>query len=227
MVTGASRGIGLEFVRQCIDKGSNTVIATCRSPSTATELKKLDVCAITQLDVADEASIEQCAKSIRQITPHVDVLINNAGIYGERIKFGTATQENMTEAFITNAVGPLLVVQALYKVGVLGSPSGRPSLVANITSKMGSIDDNTSGGTYGYRTSKSSLNIINKSLSIDLAPQHIRSVLLHPGYVRTDMVNGQGLIDVNESVEGMLSVLENDRELNGEWYAFNGKNIPW
>jgi NAD(P)-dependent dehydrogenase (short-subunit alcohol dehydrogenase family) len=98
-----------------------------------------------------------------------------------------------------------------------------------VTSKVGSVDDNKSGGGYAYRSSKSALNIITKSMSIDLAPENIVATLLHPGYVRTDMTSGNGLITMEQSVSGMLSVLENhsDEELQGSWRDYKNEEIPW
>lgn len=232
VVTGASRGIGLEFVKQCLDK-NNTVIAACREPKSAAKLQCLqnkEGLSVTQLDVTSPHSISAWTQQILQLTPHVDLLINNAGIYGERISFKDATLDAMLQPFITNAVGPLLVTQALFKAGLLGGPSSAKashSTIANITSKMGSVDDNGSGGSYGYRASKAALNIINKSMSVDLGEDNCTSVLLHPGWVRTDIVNNNGLIDTNESVSGMLAVLESGRPLNGKWYDFAGKEISW
>ena len=133
----------------------------------------------------------------------------------------------MMDVFNTNAVGPLMLTQALYAENLLGGKSG--TLLAHITSKMGSVDDNGSGGSYAYRASKSALNIISKSLSIDLEGDNINSTLLHPGWVITDMVDMRGLITTTQSVEGMLGVLEakSSAELRGAWHAFDGKVIPW
>lgn len=156
------------------------------------------------------------------------MLVNNAGIYGPRIKnIDDITSEDMISIFKTNTIGPALIVQQLRRHGLLGGAS-TPSLVANITSKVGSIDDNRSGGGYYYRSSKIALNMINKSMSIDLASENIASTLLHPGWVKTDMTNGNGLIDVETSVSGMLKVMEMDvDQLNGAWHAYDGKVVPW
>ncbi|GBF89706.1 short-chain dehydrogenase [Raphidocelis subcapitata] len=236
-VTGcSSSGIGLEFLKQLLKpERKNTCVAAARRVSP--ELQRLADAnpgrlLITNLDVADEASGTK-----------VDVVINNAGIYGPsrqdldtvdaalmlqagaglgllgreadafRLAFGHATRHHV---FTTNALGPLLVVQQLRKHGLLKRPA-----------TMGSVDDNTSGACLAYRASKSALNIISKSLSIDLAGEGVTTVLLHPGYVRTPMTGGAGLIDVDMSVGGMLSVLESGRQLQGRWYAWDGKEIPW
>lgn len=235
VVTGASQGIGLEFARQLLAK-SNTVIAAVRDPSAAglAALAKESGSSlhVTVCDVSSPASISAWAKglaessSIFKSRPHIDCVINCAGVYGRKVDLASVTAEDMQAVFQVNAVGPLLVVQQLLAQNLLGGFGGK-SLVANITSKVGSVDDNRGGGGYAYRASKSALNIINKSMSIDLAGDGITAVLLHPGYVRTRMTGGQGLIDVEESVAGMLAVLEGDAPLNGNWYAFDGKVVPW
>lgn len=226
VVTGASRGIGKEFCKQLASKG-NRVIAACRTPE---DVKDLDTIAeLTALDVSvvdsvDPKSISNWAKTIAGMCDHVDVLINNAGIYGKRASFEEMDAETMMDVYRINCIGPLMVSQHLFKHQLLGGKT--PSIIANVTSKVGSVDDNGSGGSYAYRASKSALNNVNKSMSIDLAGQNIMSTLLHPGWVRTDMTNNNGLIDVDESVRGMINVLET-KELQGTWHAFDGKVIPW
>lgn len=152
-------------------------------------------------------------------------LLSRAGV-GEWTGLASTTSEEMMRLFQTNTVGPLLVTQALHKIGLLGKPGGK-STVALMTSKMGSVEDNSSGGCYSYRASKAALNIVGKSLAIDLQLDEITTVLLHPGFVRTDMTGQQGLIDASQCVAGLLGVLESGKELNGHWYDFQGKEIPW
>jgi NAD(P)-dependent dehydrogenase (short-subunit alcohol dehydrogenase family) len=224
VVTGASRGIGKEFCMQLASKG-NRVIAACRTPENIKDddLKSLG-CEITSLDVSNMESISSWARGLADLTDHVNLLINNAGVYGKRVSFNDMDAQTMMDVFQVNCVGPLMVTQALYKNRLLGGKKG--TIIANVTSKMGSVDDNGSGGSYAYRASKSALNNVNKSLSIDLADDNIVSTLLHPGWVRTDMVNFSGLIDTDESVRGMINVLET-KNLQGTWHAFDGKVIPW
>ncbi|GAB4820966.1 hypothetical protein N2152v2_008012 [Parachlorella kessleri] len=215
-----------QLTKQLLRKG-NAVIATTRSLSRAEELQQLASqsegrLTITELDVASSTSIEAWAASLKPAVSHLDLVINNAGIV-RRAGLADVTAADMLDCFVTNTIGPLLVTQQLHKQGLLRAES----MVAQITSKVGSIDDNGRGGSYAYRASKAALNIVNKSLSIDLKADNVTCVLLHPGYVRTDMTGGQGLIDVDESVSGLISVLESDRPLNGKWYAFDGKEIPW
>lgn len=224
LVTGGNRGIGLEFVRQLIAK-KNTVIATARNPVDAIELKALQPAAVLQLDVSDVASIQQFAADVKGSASHIDLLINNAGVYGPRSTFKTVTADDMLHCFKTNTIGPLLVVQQLHLQCLLGGAA--PSTVANVTSKVGSVDDNQSGGGYAYRASKAALNIVNKSLSIDLSGEGVTCVLLHPGWVKTDMTGMTGLIDTHTCVAGLLGVLESDKPLQGHWYDYAGKEIPW
>ncbi|KAI3436581.1 hypothetical protein D9Q98_005997 [Chlorella vulgaris] len=231
LVTGANRGIGLEFVRQLLDKG-NTVIATARQPAAADALQKLASTSdgrllLTQLDVSDPSSISQWAADVKSKVQHLDLVVNNAGIMTGLQGVKDVKAEDMLENFQVNAIGPLLVTQQLHKQGLLGSRSGGDTLVANMTSKMGSVDDNGSGGAYAYRASKAALNIVNKSMSIDLAGEGVSCVLMHPGYVITEMTGGNGLIDTNTCVKGLLGVLEGDKELNGRWYDYSGKVVPW
>jgi NAD(P)-dependent dehydrogenase (short-subunit alcohol dehydrogenase family) len=150
---------------------------------------------------------------------------------GPRVDLGAVAQSDMLETFRVNAAGPILVAQALRKTGALGG--ARPSLVANLSSKVGSVGDNSSGGRYGYRASKAALNVMTKSLAVDLAAKNVVATLLHPGYVRTDMTAGAGLIDAATSVAGMLAVLARgdaqgfDETLRGAWHDYKGDVVPW
>ena len=248
VVTGANRGIGLEFVRQLLAKSKgNTVVAACREPEGADELIDLQLevgperLSVTSLDVSDENSIGYWASSLHSTPPVagndgvVDVVINNAGTTGtngyDAWELEDITAEEMIHVFKINTVGPLLVVQKLLKNGLIGknaSDGGRGALVGNVTSKVGSVDDNGSGKGYAYRASKSALNIVNKSMSIDLESRGVMCELLHPGWVRTRMTEGRGLIDVDESAGGLIKAMEGAYgEVNGRWYDYKGDEIPW
>eukprot|EP00878_Enallax_costatus_P043903 GHUV01052007.1.p1 GENE.GHUV01052007.1~~GHUV01052007.1.p1 ORF type:complete len:177 (+),score=24.99 GHUV01052007.1:451-981(+) len=158
----------------------------------------------------------------------LQVLINNAGVYGRRATLSEFAPEDFTNVFQTNTIGPFLVVQQLLHQELLGPPG---SLIVNITSIMSSHGDQTvssvTPGGYAYRASKAALNIINKALCLDLKDRQIECVLIHPGYVKTDMTGGAGWVDVEESTSGMLNVLEDGRPLNDRFYAYNGQEIPW
>ena len=230
VITGANRGIGLEMAKQLIAKG-NHVDAACRSASD--ELRALEASSegrltISTLDVSDPASIDAWASGLkaRGVT-RVDVCVNNAGVIGSNgyaWDLESTTQEEMIYVFKVNTCGPLLVTKALLREGLLGEGS----LVGNVTSKAGSIDDNGSGGGYSYRASKTALNQVNKSLSIDLRDRGVHFALLHPGYVRTGMTDGKGIIDAPESAAGLIALLEGahgDCETN--WFDYKGDAIKW
>ena len=223
LITGANRGLGLEFVRQyAID--NYEVIACSRKINKKDDLHKLQVkfknISIYKLDVANFSSIDQFAKSLKS---PIDILINNAGVYPdssidhidydtwlEAFKINTLAAFKMTKAFL-----PHLKKSHLKKV-------------ASLTSKMGSIDDNSGGSEYLYRSSKTALNMVMKSLSIDLKPYDLALITLHPGWVRTDMGGPNGLIDADESVTGMKRQIDKlSMKTSGQFIAYDGKKIPW
>ena len=250
VVTGANRGIGLEFCKQILAKSDgNSVVASCRDPSAATDLTALQKemgasrLAIVALDVADEKSIAKWAESLASLEPvkahggSISVVINNAGTTGtdgySKWELQDMTAEEMMHVYRINTIGPMLVTQQLVKRGLVGSVAGSPSegpvsLVGNVTSKVGSVDDNGSGKGYAYRASKAALNIVNKSMSIDLADRGVWCQLLHPGWVRTRMTEGRGLIDADESAAGLIKAMEGEYgPINGCWYDYKGDEIPW
>ena len=250
VVTGANRGIGLEFCKQILAKSDgNSVVASCRDPSAATDLTALQKemgasrLAIVALDVADEKSIAKWAESLAALEPvkahggSISVVINNAGTTGtdgySKWELQDMTADEMMHVYRINTVGPMLVTQQLVKRGLVGSVAGSPSedpvsLVGNVTSKVGSVDDNGSGKGYAYRASKAALNIVNKSMSIDLADRGVWCQLLHPGWVRTRMTEGRGLIDADESAAGLIKAMEGEYgPINGCWYDYKGDEIPW
>ncbi len=227
LVTGANRGIGLEFVKQYAHAGS-MVYATCRNPDRATELQ--DVVARAegrvrslQLDVADGQSISALQKELRD-TP-VDLLINNAGIYGPRGgQLGELDEDAWLEVFRVNAIAPLQVTAAL----LANLDAGRGKKVIAISSRMGSIADNTSGGAYLYRSSKAALNAALRSAAIDLRERGICVAILHPGWVATDMGGPQAMIDPERSVTGMRSVIDGlSMQQSGDFFSYDGSSIGW
>ncbi|KAK3284303.1 hypothetical protein CYMTET_8040 [Cymbomonas tetramitiformis] len=232
VVTGANRGIGLEFCKQLLEK-ENKVVAACRNktPELLEMVSKYpDQMFITELDVSSSESIGAWAENLATEVDHVDVCINNAGTTGldgyNRWTLESVSAEDLLHTFKINTVGPTLVVQQLLQQGLIGR-NGK-SVIGNVTSKVGSVDDNGSGGGYAYRASKSALNNINKSMSIDLNDRGITCVLLHPGWVRTAMTQGRGLIDTDQCVEGLIQVMEGEAgPLNGCWYDYKFEAIPW
>jgi NAD(P)-dependent dehydrogenase (short-subunit alcohol dehydrogenase family) len=219
LVTGSNRGIGLEFCKQLKQRGFD-VIATCRKASS--ELKALDVEVIENVEVSDPASLNALVDKLagRQI----DWLINNAGIAGglglSDINVGAV--ESFKRQYEVNSLGPLLTTQ------ILSGNLANGSKVGLVTSRMGSIADNDSGGSYAYRMSKAALNAAGKSLSIDLKPQGIAVGILHPGWVRTDMTGHGGLIDTDESVDGLLKRMDElSLDNTGTFWHTNGEVLPW
>ena len=216
LITGANRGIGLALCKEYLSKGAK-VIAVCRQASQ--ELEQLDVEIIQSVDVSTEAGISNLSSNLND--RHIDILINNAGILRSQ-SFNNLDFEQMLEQFQVNTLGPIRVVDALRNNISSGSK------IAMITSRMGSIDDNTSGGSYGYRMSKCALNAAGKSLSIDLKQKGIAVALLHPGYVQTEMVNFGGDIAAEVSASRLVQRIE---ELNldntGSFWHSNGELLPW
>jgi NAD(P)-dependent dehydrogenase (short-subunit alcohol dehydrogenase family) len=227
-ITGANRGIGLEFAKQYLDAGWR-VFACCRNPDKADVLKQLalrhtDLLSMHLLDVADFDQIERLAMELAN--QEIDLLLNNAGIYPDTVDsgFGAIDYEAWMHAFRVNSMAPLKIAETFTRQ-VARSQQKR---IVSITSKMGSIADNTSGGAYLYRSSKTALNMAVKSLSVDLASRGIITAVLHPGWVQTDMGGSHALITVQESVAGMRRVIEQlTPARSGKFYDYQGKEIPW
>ncbi len=251
LIIGATRGIGLEFVNQCLEKGAK-VIGTHRGTDVPEGLEKLqknhpESMFCLTMDVADEGSIQNAVVEYKALVEkHPDIIkeskglthiIHSAGVYlpgtsfdgsarGPRQAAPAVTKETMMKTFEINTIAPLLVAQNFVPLLSKRSEKLLPVL-SFLTSKVGSIDDNGSGGAYAYRSSKSALNNIAKSLSIDLAGE-ASVTLLHPGYVRTDMTSGNGLIDVDESVSGMLKAVEaTDATVGFRFVDYKACLIPW
>lgn len=220
LITGANRGIGLEFTRRYLEQGHEVWGCYRREPG---GLAELDGDRLHRLcwDVREPAPQDGGA-----LPERVDLLINNAGIYGPSKGDGqsleSVTPEAMREVFDVDCVGPLRVVQHLLP-GL-----GDRAVIANVSSKMGSSGDNTSGGCYAYRAAKAALVIVSKSMAVDLEPRGVRVITLHPGWVRTDMTDHSGLIDPEESVAGMMRVIESVEQYEpGAFVAFDGREVPY
>jgi NAD(P)-dependent dehydrogenase (short-subunit alcohol dehydrogenase family) len=216
LVTGANRGIGLAICTQLHERGDE-VVAVCRTPSP--ELSALGIEIIDGIDVSDDASILTLPSRIDNRP--IDVLVNNAG----RLRRDGLTQPDDDEVlaqFVINAMGPLRVTRALLPLLSSGSK------IAHITSRMGSVADNTSGGMYGYRMSKAALNAAAKSMTVDLGAQGIMVAVLHPGFVRTGMTGGNGLVDAPESATGLIARIDGlTSENSGTFWHMNGDVLPW
>jgi NAD(P)-dependent dehydrogenase (short-subunit alcohol dehydrogenase family) len=219
LVTGSSRGIGLELCKQLNERGDR-VIATCRQSTDA--LAALDVEVLENVDVSDPKSLTLLSARLKE--RKIDWLINNAGVL-QSFSLDDLDMNciaNFKKMFDVNSLGPLLATKLLLK------HLGSGSKVGLITSRMGSIADNDSGGSYGYRMSKAAANAAGKSLAIDLKSQGIAVGILHPGYVRTDMTGHIGLMDADESVIGLIERMDNLNLTNtGSFWHTNGDLLSW
>jgi NAD(P)-dependent dehydrogenase (short-subunit alcohol dehydrogenase family) len=215
LITGANRGIGLELCRQLTERGDR-VTGTCRRAGR--QLETLGVRVVEHVDVADPASLDGLAAELDG--DRFDWLINNAGILA-RDGLESLDYEAMERQFLVNSIGPLRVTARL-----LGN-LGHGSKVGIVTSRMGSIGDNTSGGYYGYRMSKAAVNIAGKSLSIDLAGRGIAVAILHPGMVATDMTGGNG-VPVAHAASGLIRRMDElNLENSGTFWHAGGEVLPW
>ena len=210
VITGANRGIGLEFCRQCREAG-HSVTALCREASE--ELKQLGVDMIEGVDVRNPPDLSGL--------PSIDWLILNAGIWRDE-SLDNLNFETITEQFEVNTLGPLRIVEKTLDRLTEGSK------VVLITSQMGSIANNTSGGRYGYRMSKAALNCAGVSLSHDLKSRGIAVGIFHPGYVATDMTSHQGTISPEESVTGLLLGIRSlTIENTGSFWDYRFQELSW
>ncbi len=227
LITGANRGLGLEFCRQYA-AADYKVIAACRNPSQSEQLaalaKQYPHIQIETLDVADFSQIDALSSKLSDYK--IDVLLNNAGVYGDQAGrgFGQLDYQTWANVLAVNVMAPLKLAEAFL-------PQVQRSdkrLIVTLSSLMGSMTDNTSGGSILYRSSKAGLNAALKSLSIDLRPTAVGVLILHPGWVRTDMGGPNGLIDAEESVSGMRKVIDNFSLADtGRFVKYDGSALPW
>jgi NAD(P)-dependent dehydrogenase (short-subunit alcohol dehydrogenase family) len=216
VITGANRGIGLELARHYHAEGWQ-VTGVCRE--TSAELEEYAAQVIEGIEVTREDSVQRLAAALRGQT--IDLLINNAGVLKNDI-LGDLDIDSLRLQMEVNAFAPLLICEALLPNLQAGSK------IANITSRMGSIGDNNSGGRYGYRASKAAFNALGRSLAIDLKERGIAVAQLHPGFVKTRMVNFGGLITPEESVAGLAERIEAlSLENSGSFWHSNGDKLPW
>jgi NAD(P)-dependent dehydrogenase (short-subunit alcohol dehydrogenase family) len=216
VITGANRGIGLELSRQLAKRGDK-VVALCRRSSAA--LDALDVKVIEGIDVTSDDLKNVLSDKISDID--IDILINNAGIL-QMESINDLDFESIRRQFEVNALGPLKVCAALR------SRMKQPSKMIFITSRMGSIEDNTSGGMYGYRASKCALNMLATSLALDLARDQVSIGIFHPGFVRTEMTRGNGNVEASEAAADLVKRLDGlSLESSGQFLHANGETLPW
>ena len=221
LITGANRGIGLKFAE--ILSANNNIYATARDITKADDLKKFDNTDLLELDLLDKDSIKSFCSELKDIP--LDMIINNAGIFqDEQMEETILDPELWLDEIMINAIGPVVLSQKL-KENIM---SGNDKKIIFISSQMGSIDDNYSGGYYFYRTSKSALNSAAKSLSIDWKADGISVLMLHPGWVRTDMGGSNAKLDIDTSVRKMLDVINSlDMGKTGTFLNYEGKKLEW
>ena len=227
LVTGANRGLGLEFARQYARDGWQT-FAACRAPGSARELKALqsqhpDRITMLALDVSDAGSVRSAAAQLRG--EPIDLLLNNAGVGSPPAqKIGSLDYAAWARVIDANVLGPARVIEAF-----VGNVSiGTDKRIVTLTSRMGSIADNSSGGSYAYRSSKAGVNAVMKSFSIDLAPRGITCVVVHPGWVRTDMGGANGKLAPAESVKALRALIASLKAKDtGKFFDYDGSELPW
>jgi NAD(P)-dependent dehydrogenase (short-subunit alcohol dehydrogenase family) len=228
LITGANRGIGLEFCRQYAAEGWR-VLACSRYPEKSDALNKLaaenpELIKVHVLDVADHVEIDRLARLLADES--IDLLINNAGIYpdSDKIGFGHTDYAEWMQAFRINTMAPLRMAETF----AAQIARGKQKIIVTITSKMGSIADNSGGGSYLYRSSKAAANMVVKSLSIDLKPLGITAVVFHPGWVKTDMGGPNAMISAEQSVSGIRQVISGlSPDDSGKFFGYDGQAIPW
>jgi NAD(P)-dependent dehydrogenase (short-subunit alcohol dehydrogenase family) len=233
LVTGGSKGIGLEFTRQYLHRGCR-VFAVSRNPEKSEALQRLqaqyhDQLVIHQLDVADEGSRRDFFQTLALETDKLDVLINNAGVISGNEQFnypfGELQQADLCRTLLVNSVAPLMMTEGVFPL----LKRGVNSTVVNITSDNGSITMRNSGGKFGYCASKAALNMITKILSFDLQKHGIMVIALHPGWVQTPMTRNENApMTPAESIDGMLQVIDSlEMQDTGRFLDWKGREIPW
>jgi len=229
LITGANKGLGLEFVQQYSVK-KYQVYCCCRDLKRCDALLKIarrfPFVKVFQVDVTNEEQLAGLADELKD--KPIDIIINNAGIYGPRdahIGAEPISAASMLEVFNTNAVAPLKVTEAFIPNLCLG----KDRKVVAISSEMGSISGNSSGGSPAYRASKAALNAIMKTMALDLGGElGIKVLMLHPGWVKTDMGTDAAPLSPEESVSGMITVIDNfDGSKNGQFLSYKGEELPW
>jgi NAD(P)-dependent dehydrogenase (short-subunit alcohol dehydrogenase family) len=220
LITGANRGLGLEFSRQYAADGWH-VIACCRDPKDAPELKKLKT-EVHALDVTSQDSIDQLAKTLKG--KPIDVLVNNAGTHGDRRPFGETDVALWKQIFAVNTIAPYQVLAALLDNLVAGAQKK----VVNISSKVGSIGDGPSGGSYAYRSSKTALNMVMMNAAHELRNHGITILLIHPGWVQTDMGGPSAPVTIEQSITGVRRIIDKATPAEtGHFYDYTGRQLPW
>jgi NAD(P)-dependent dehydrogenase (short-subunit alcohol dehydrogenase family) len=220
VITGANRGLGLEFAKQYSAAGWN-VIGTARRPDTAKKLHSLGV-HVMQLDVTQQESVDRLARDLEG--QPIDLLINNAGIFPMATTVPEIDFDDVTRTLDVNTVGPMRVTQALLD----NLRKGNSKKIINITSNLGSIEANTDGRFYGYRESKAALNMFTRSLAAELRDEGFTCVVMNPGWVQTDMGGPNAPLQPQESIAGMRAVIDRLTPADsGTFWTHAGQQMPW
>ncbi len=232
LITGSSRGLGLEFARQYLEKGNN-VIASCRKPEKAKDLQDLkerfpENLTIIQLDVTKEEDRNRVFEQVKTDFESLDVLINNAGIIsgeeGKIFNLGEVYKEDFSKVFLVNSISPLLMSEKFLPL----LENGNQAKIANITSLNGCITKRTVGGKYSYCTSKAALNMITKILSNDLREKGIVALAIHPGWIKTDMGGPNAPQEIEEPISMIINLIEDsDISQSGKFLDWKGNELPW
>jgi NAD(P)-dependent dehydrogenase (short-subunit alcohol dehydrogenase family) len=222
LITGANRGLGLEFARQLSTRKDDIrILATARDPEKAADLARL-VHDVIPLDVADPASIDRLPDHVNDRP--IDVLINNAGVSSNSKSLETLDPADLHTCFAINSIGPMLVTRTLLK----NLRAGQRKTVFNITSQLGSIANNKGGSSYGYRASKAALNMMTVSLASELRKDGFTCVVAHPGWVQTDMGGPNAPLKPDESIAALLKLIDGLKpEDTGKFFNYDGKTLPW
>ena len=220
LITGANRGLGLEFARQYKEAGWR-VIGTARKPEEAQELKALGA-QVMQLDVASQQSVDELAAALGD--EPIDLLINNAGIFPRVGKITEIDFDDYSRTLAVNTVGPVRVTRALLP----NLRRGQLKMIAGLSSNLGSIAENERGNFYGYRESKAGLNMFTKTLAAELGPEGFICIVLTPGWVQTDMGGPNAPLAPADSIAGMKAVLDRLTPAdNGTFWSYDGRQMPW
>ncbi|WP_119165990.1 SDR family oxidoreductase [Algihabitans albus] len=226
LITGANRGLGLELARSIAAEGWQ-VHSCCRMPDKAPELRATADAAdgriqVHRLDVTDDLQVRSLARSLEG--KPLDLLFNNAGIYGPRDGFGSQDFEAWSKVLAINLMAPMRMVENFVELVA----ASQHKLIVNMSSRLGSISENDAGGGYPYRSSKAALNMVTRGLSVDLAPRGITVVSVHPGWVQTDMGGSDAALTVADSVAGLRRVMEKlTPEDSGRFFDHSGAELPW
>lgn len=227
LIVGANRGLGLGFVTELLKMPEINIFATYRNAETSKELfelsKKHNQLKIHSVDITNDADIKNFKKELSGIA--IDYLIINAGIFNDtEATIKLVTPSNLIEMFQTNSIGPIMILQALLENVIAGGTK----VVMSISSKAGSISSYEKCGRFSYRASKAALNSLMRNASLELEEMGIKILIMSPGWVKTDMGGQNALLEIQESIGGMIDVLENKKSYKtGSFLDYQGNSVPW